>query len=95
MFEEMRALANREASLSPKKILLMSTVNGARALGMAARIGELSPGSFADLIAIPFAGKLSGIHDAVIGHKGDVSNSMIDGEWVRGKHVSQGQLAPV
>jgi len=95
MFEEMRALANRETSLPPKKLLQMSTVNGARALGMATRIGELSPGSFADLITIPFAGKLSGIHDAVIAHKGDVCSSMIDGEWVRGKHVSQGQLAPV
>lgn len=95
MFEEMRELANREASLSPKKILQMSTVSGARSLGMATQIGELSPGSFADLIAIPFAGKLSGTHDAVIAHKGDVSSSMIDGEWVRGKHVGQGQVAAV
>jgi cytosine/adenosine deaminase-related metal-dependent hydrolase len=87
MFEEMRTLANRETSLPPKRILQMATLNGARALGMGGRIGELSPGSFADMIAIPFSGKLSGIHDAVMTHKGDVSSSMTDGQWVRGDHV--------
>jgi aminodeoxyfutalosine deaminase len=93
MFEEMRALANRETSLPSKKILQMATVNGARALGMRGQIGELSTGSFADVIAIPYSGKFSGIHHAVIAHKGDVSGSMIDGEWVRGEHVSLKELA--
>jgi len=93
MFEEMRTLADRETSLSAKAILQMATLNGAQALGMRARVGELSPGSFADLIAIPFSGKLSGIHDAVIAHKGDASSSMVDGQWVRGDHVSQTEVA--
>jgi cytosine/adenosine deaminase-related metal-dependent hydrolase len=93
MFEEMRTLADRETSLSAKRILQMATVNGARALGMGSRIGELSPGSFADLIAIPFSGKLSGIHDAVIAHKGDANSSMIDGKWVRGDYASQTEEA--
>ncbi len=93
MFEEMQSLASRETSLPPKRILQMATVNGARALGMRGRIGELSPASFADVIAIPYSGQFSGIHDAVITHKADVSNSMIDGEWVRGDHVSQKELA--
>jgi cytosine/adenosine deaminase-related metal-dependent hydrolase len=89
IFEEMRALANRETSLPPKRILQMATVNGARALGMGGRIGEFAPGAFADAIAIPYSGELSGIHDAVMSHKGDVSSSMIDGEWVRGADVGQ------
>jgi len=93
MFEEMRTLANRETSLSPKRILEMATVNGARALGMQGRIGELSPGSFADMIAIPFSGRFSAIHDAVIAHKDAVSSSMIDGKWVHGDHVRQTELA--
>jgi cytosine/adenosine deaminase-related metal-dependent hydrolase len=93
MFDEMRTLADRETLLSAKRILQMATVNGARALGMGGRIGELSPGSFADLIAIPFSGKLSGIHDAVLAHKGDVTTSMIDGQWMRGDHVSQTEAA--
>lgn len=89
MFEEMRTLANREASLPPKKILQMATVNGARALGMGGRIGEFAPGAFADAIAIPYSGELSGIPEAVISHTGDVSSTMIDGEWVRGANVRQ------
>jgi cytosine/adenosine deaminase-related metal-dependent hydrolase len=94
MFEEMRALANRETSLPPKKILQMATVNGARALGMGGRIGELVPGAFADAVAIPYCGKLSGIHDAVISHKGNVSSSVIDGERVHGVDVTQ-TVSPV
>jgi cytosine/adenosine deaminase-related metal-dependent hydrolase len=93
LFEEMRTLADRETSLPPKRILQMATVNGACALGMQGRLGELSPGSFADLIAIPFSGKLSGIHDAVLVHKGEASSCMIDGKWVRGDYVRQTELA--
>jgi cytosine/adenosine deaminase-related metal-dependent hydrolase len=93
MFEEMRSLADCETSLSAKKILQMATVNGARALGMKGRVGELSPDSCADLITIPFSGKLSVLHDAVLAHKGEVAGSMIDGEWVRGERVSQKAVA--
>ena len=48
-----------DKTISPVEILQMATVNGARALGLAGKVGELSPGAFADLIAIPFAGKIS------------------------------------
>ena len=58
MFEEMRALAASDKNISPAEILRMATVNGARALGLAGQIGELSKNAFADLIAIPFAGKI-------------------------------------
>jgi cytosine/adenosine deaminase-related metal-dependent hydrolase len=92
MFEEMRTLANRDKSLTTKRILQMATVNGARALGMAGQVGELSPASFADVVSIPYSGKFSGIHNAIIAHKGEVSSSMIDGQWVRGDHVSQKEL---
>src|SRR5207302_1539953 len=61
MFEEMRALAASHSFLSAQKILQMATLNGARALGMKGRIGELSERAFADLIAIPFAGKVGDI----------------------------------
>ena len=36
----------------------MATVNGARALGLAGQAGELSKNAFADVIAVPFAGKI-------------------------------------
>ena len=64
----MRALADNDKTISPAEILRMATVNGARALGLAGQIGELSPNAFADLIAIPFAGKISRAHEAVLDH---------------------------
>jgi len=81
LFEEMRALAAAEPSLSPKKIIQMATVNGARALGLAGQVGELSPDAFADLITVPFTGKTSESWVALVQHRGNVSASMIDGQW--------------
>jgi cytosine/adenosine deaminase-related metal-dependent hydrolase len=59
----------------------MATLNGARALGLGGRVGELAEGCFADLIALPFAGKAADIYDGVLHHAGDVAASMIDGQW--------------
>ncbi len=81
MFAEMRALADADKSVSPEEILRMATINGARALGLAGKIGELSKNSFADLIALPFAGKISSAHAAVLEHSGNVTASLIDGRW--------------
>lgn len=81
MFEEMRALAHSQPALSARKILRMATLSGARALGMAGRIGELSQNAFADLIALPYSGKLAGVYDGVLHHEGEVAASMINGQW--------------
>jgi aminodeoxyfutalosine deaminase len=81
LFEEMRALAQAHPWLSARRIVRLATLNGARALGLQARIGELSPNSFADLIALPFAGQRAEAYDAVLHHAGNVSASMIDGQW--------------
>jgi len=81
MFEEMRQLAANDKKISPPEILRMATVNGARALGLAGQAGELSKNAGADLIAIPFDGKIADAHDAVLAHSGSVSASMIDGRW--------------
>ena len=48
---------------------------------MGGQIGELCEGAFADLIALPFAGKAADIYDGVLHHAGDVAASMIDGQW--------------
>ena len=82
MFEEMRALAHNEPSLSPKTILHMATTRSARALGMSGRAGQLSRLALADLIAIPFAGGSGNAYEAVLHHKGHVTASMIGGRWV-------------
>jgi len=81
MFDEMRAFAKAHPRVAASRILNMATRHGARALGLAGKIGELSPGAHADLIAIPFRDGKSEAVRAVIEHEGDVSASMIDGEW--------------
>ena len=81
MFAEMRALAEHDKTISPEEILKMATVNGARALGLAGKIGELSTNAFADLITLPFAGKISHAQEAVLAHTGNVSASQIEGRW--------------
>jgi aminodeoxyfutalosine deaminase len=86
MFDEMRQLAASDGTVSPAEILRMATVNGARALGLAGQIGELSEKTFADLIAIPFAGKTADACEALLAHTGDVNASLIDGRWAIPPH---------
>ncbi len=81
LFVEMRALSNNDKSVSPETILQMVTINGARALGLAGTLGELSEGALADMIAVPFSGKISQIHESVLSHAGNVRVSMIEGRW--------------
>ena len=81
LFEEMRQFAAADQTVPPFEILRMATVNGAKALGRAGQIGELSENALADLIAIPFAGKNADIYDAVLHHASTVFASMIDGKW--------------
>ena len=80
MFAEMRELANHDREVSPEEILRMATINGARALGMAGKIGELSANAQADIIAIPASGKTE-LWESVIAHTGPVKASLIDGRW--------------
>jgi cytosine/adenosine deaminase-related metal-dependent hydrolase len=81
LFHEFRKFSASQPALSPEEIIRMATVNGARALGLRGSVGELTPGSFADLIALPFAGRRATMHDAVLQHTGNVAASMIGGEW--------------
>ena len=81
MFEEMRAVAKAQPWLSAKGIVRLATLNGARALGLQGQVGELSASAFADLITLPFTGSPGEACEAVVHHTGDVSASMIDGQW--------------
>ncbi|MEI9961431.1 MAG: amidohydrolase family protein [Limisphaerales bacterium] len=81
MFEEMRLLSTSDKTISPAEILRMATINGARALGLAGQIGELTKGASADLIAIPADSK-SDVYETLLAHSDTVAASMIDGQWV-------------
>jgi cytosine/adenosine deaminase-related metal-dependent hydrolase len=81
LFHEMQLFARANPTLPPQTILKMATMNGARALDLAGKVGELSGGSFADMIALPFSGKISDAADAVVNFSGPVRASMIAGTW--------------
>ncbi len=81
MFEEMHELAQRESWLRSERILKMATLDAAAALGMAGRVGELTRGARADLVAIPYVGATNKACEAVVHHQGWVTASMIDGHW--------------
>lgn len=81
LFSEMQAFSRSNPSCGPDTILKMATVNGARALGLAGKIGELSSYAYADLIAIPFAGNISDACEAALNFHGRVNASMIAGQW--------------
>jgi cytosine/adenosine deaminase-related metal-dependent hydrolase len=82
LLAEMRALRAADGGLSCDRIVRMATVEGAQAVGLEGRAGELGEGSWADLIAVPFHGGLDEAWEAVVHHPGEVAASMIRGEWV-------------
>jgi cytosine/adenosine deaminase-related metal-dependent hydrolase len=81
MFEEMRIFTQTNPKISAEQVLRMATVNGARALDLTGQVGELSENACADLIAIPFDGKVADIYEAILHHASTISASMIDGKW--------------
>ncbi len=81
LFLEMQQLARTYPEVSPKTIVRMATVNGAKALGRAGQAGQLAKNALADLIAIPFQGKTRDIYESVVHHASTISASMIDGQW--------------
>ena len=81
LFAEMRALATVAPHLTPQHILEMATTHAARALGRIGELGVLAPGARADLIALPFTGDATTAYEAVLNHRGDVTASMIAGQW--------------
>ena len=81
MFSELRSFARKNPGTPAGTILRMATLNGAQALGLAGRVGEISPGAFADLITIPCREKLADVLEAALHHRGEVTASMVNGAW--------------
>jgi imidazolonepropionase-like amidohydrolase len=79
----MRELLNKEPWISPRDVLTMITVNGARAIGQGDSLGRISPGFRADLIAIPVAEKGRNVFDAIVAFEGTVSWMVVEGETLR------------
>src|SRR5438477_57169 len=75
LFTEMQSFAAAHPDVPPETIVRMATRNGARALGMQGKIGELSENALADLIAVPFTGNCADAFEAAVHHVGDVAAS--------------------
>ena len=84
LFTEMQTFAEANPGVTPAGILRLATINGARALGLQGSVGEVAQNSFADLITIPYSGKIGEAESAVVQHRGDVAHSMIEGKWMGG-----------
>ncbi len=88
MFTEMRAFASAHPGVSPETVTRMATQHGARALGREKQAGGLFEQGLADMIAIPFQGRMEDAWSAVVHHAGAVTASMIDGKWIHGNFGS-------
>jgi cytosine/adenosine deaminase-related metal-dependent hydrolase len=82
LFTEMQTFASFNPGVTPADILRLATCNGARALGLQGSVGEITQNSFADLITIPYSGKIQDAEAAVVHHSGNVTGSMIGGKWI-------------
>ena len=81
LFREMRMFATKHSEVSAREVLQMTTLNAAHALALGGKAGQLRPGAFADLIALPLNEKLPDIYEAILQYPGDIAVSMIGGEW--------------
>jgi len=93
MFEAMRqaALLQKHATRDPRALpakdaLAMATIEGARALGMADRVGSLEPGKRADMIVVSMAGaRQTPMYDPIshlvyVARGEDVRTSIVNGK---------------
>ncbi|MFL6582978.1 MAG: amidohydrolase family protein, partial [Chthoniobacterales bacterium] len=82
LFAEMREFRRLRPHVSAREVIELATINGARALGQGAGLGQLSAGAFADMIAFPFSGDAVEAYETIVGFDHPVSWTMIGGELV-------------
>ncbi len=80
MFSEMRAMSDSFPELNPAELMLMTTKNPAAAIGRAGRLGELSPGSIADFIAVQDHGGTGTPYERLL------ANTIPPQVWISGYH---------
>ena len=80
LFAEMRELLRKETGLSPREVLEMVTLNPAAALGQRDLLGQIRPGAYADLIALPVMGSTADAYESAVGFDGAVRWMMVNGE---------------
>ena len=56
-------------------------MNPAKALKQEGRLGVIAPGAHADLIALPYAGNLENVYDAIVANAHPIEWMMLDGKF--------------
>jgi 5-methylthioadenosine/S-adenosylhomocysteine deaminase len=99
LFGEMRiaallgkAIAGNAAALPAYRVLSMATLNGARALGLAAEIGSLSPGKWADITAVDLGmPETEPLYNPISQLVYSASRQQVSDVWVAGRHLLKGR----
>ncbi|MEA3207765.1 MAG: aminodeoxyfutalosine deaminase [Chthoniobacter sp.] len=80
LLAELRTLFADQPWLTPEQLLRTVTVNPARALDQRGTLGQIVVGALADLIALPVAGTVGDVHEAIVHHAAPIPWMMIDGQ---------------
>jgi cytosine/adenosine deaminase-related metal-dependent hydrolase len=80
LFAEMQALQKTDPWLTPAELLATVTRKPALALGLPERLGKIAPGALADLIALPFAGRIDESCESVVNHRAPIDWMMVNGQ---------------
>lgn len=81
MFAEMRSLRRAHPQVTPQQAVEMATVRGAQAIGQKGRLGEITPGAEADLIALPLQPG-GDVYEALLHFNASVEWTMVGGQRV-------------
>ncbi|WP_075185730.1 TRZ/ATZ family hydrolase [Teredinibacter haidensis] len=85
-----KMVAGNPLAIDAATAIEMSTINGARALGIEDQVGSLEPGKQADIIAIDFSGVSSApLYNPLSQLVYTASGSRVSNLWVAGEHLVQ------
>ena len=83
LFAEMRELLRKETGLAPRDLLEMVTIHAAEAIGEKSRLGQISPGFHADMIALPCEAARPDFFEHIVTFEQTVSWTMVNGQVLR------------
>lgn len=82
MFREMREFCERYPNVSADIVIEMATANGAEALGLDAKLGQLREGAQANIAVIPYENPQVSVSESIVNHVGPVGSLIIAGKRV-------------
>ena len=86
-----KSVAGDPAAVTAAQVLSMATLGGARALGLGEDIGALTPGRWADIIAIDLsAARTQPLFDPISQIVYAASSELVSDVWIAGRHLVEG-----